>query len=71
MLNQKRGNWKNDDVGATQPILLCRDVDGLVGVERIETEHFGTGEFALEGVENAAVGHRVVEVGVAADDESV
>ena len=67
----EEGELEDDHVGATQTILLCRNVDGLVGVERIETEHFGTGEFALEGVENAAVGHRVVEVGVAADDESV
>jgi hypothetical protein len=67
----EKGELQHDNAGAAQTILLCGDVNGLVGVERVEAEHFGIGEMVLEVVENAEIGGGVVKIGVAADDEGV
>ncbi len=52
----EEGELQHDNVGAAQTILLNGDVNGLVGVERVEAEHFDIGEIAFEAVENAEVG---------------
>ena len=67
----EKGELQYDNIGTAQTILLCGDVNGAVGVELIEAEHFGIGEMLFEVVENAEIGGGVVKIGVAADDEGV